>query len=126
MIEGLTSEGTMSMSMTTQEMFDVAVAGLASQGFERSGQETGSGFTCKYSDDKGRHCAYYYVDPRTDLVEGQICENQEGFDEKPYHFRAFSRALQDAHDEGETPDMMRSKLRSLAADYSLTLPKALQ
>ena len=65
MIEGLTSEGTRPMTMQEvfQAAFDRAVAGLASQGFERS--MNADGLLCRYSGVGGRHCAYYYVKPHS-------------------------------------------------------------
>ena len=46
--------------MTNQEMFDLAVRGLASQDWHQCRDNDGS---CTYTDDWDRHCAFGWVDP---------------------------------------------------------------
>lgn len=111
--------------MTNQEMFDKAVAGLASQGFAQCA--TGDG-TCVYDDGTGRRCAWGWVDPATKGHDGIV---------RDLHLKGigiaaslseeqltFASDLQGAHDGIGTRGMIR-RLRNLAETYSLIIPAVL-
>lgn len=114
--------------MDRQEMFDRAVKGLASQGWERS---LGAGGKCSYRGVDGRRCAVGW------LLDD---EDVDGFAQVPYgglpsHVRSklggdthycFVGHLQNAHDYGKTPIDMRCNLRNLAEWYGLALPAELE
>lgn len=116
----------MTQPLTIQEMFNRAVIGLASQGFTRC-LRTPEGPGCMYSDDKGKHCAWGWVD--TDIPS-----NKEG---TVYTLQAqklgvaaqlnddtvrFAIALQNAHDRHDTPAKMKLALASVASSYNLSIP----
>jgi hypothetical protein len=64
--------------ITKQEMFNRAVLGLASQGWKQCiVLGTTTAWTCSYSDDKGKRCAWGWVDPTIDFFEGDVRKLRE-------------------------------------------------
>lgn len=114
--------------MTRQEIFEKAVRGLASQGFEKCIDASGA---CVYHDRRtGHHCAWGWVDPSLDEhVYGNIHSlrahdrgliMQVQLDDLP-----FVGDLQDAHDGAENPAVMRGRLENMAIRYALVWPEGL-
>lgn len=115
--------------MTIQEMFDKVYIGLASQGFEQCKYNKHKTFySCAYSDDNGKHCAWGWVDLSLsashagnvqDLKNESIgiaaTLNEEQLD--------FALKLQNAHDGGDQPCVMKNNLVYLALKYNLEIPK---
>lgn len=109
--------------LTMQEMFNRAVIGLRSQGFEKCGDDSG----CMYSDGEGKRCAWGWVDTSLgqDVVGGVDCLRSGGVglastlsaDEM-----TFARALQDAHDTSRDC-FMEEDLRGLGSRFGLTFPE---
>lgn len=109
-----------------QEAFDRAVAGLAGQDFRRSMKELPNGLTsCRYFGDEGRHCAYYFVNPEAEFVEGFAASDQPHNREKSMGIRLFYDRLQSVHDFNKTPEMMKAGLLALARNYGLEIPEVL-
>ncbi len=110
-----------------QAMFDKSVKGLASQGFERSLHS--DGVTCMYNGPDGtKHCAWGWVDTLPDDAEGSSVDELEvGLAVKlgPKQ-KQFARMLQRAHDGAGTPERMQKRLRDVAENYGLRLPKVLK
>lgn len=116
--------------LTIQEMFDRAVIGLRSQGFERCADVYGQ---CCYADGKGRHCAWGWVD--TELTNeiggiGTLSNFGKGLAKDLTHEEvAFVGALQCAHD-GSSPLLretgMEPRLRALAEQYGLDYPESVR
>lgn len=118
--------------LTRQEIFDRAARGLRSQGFTRSGEVRDDdiwrgSFGCMYTDPVGNHCAagWVIVDvkvPPTHLSDAfddlwnalPAVQDRIGKDDVN-----FVCALQIAHDEGVTPELMVSKLRGVAKHYGV-------
>lgn len=117
--------------MTKQEAFDRAVAGLASQGFQRA---TSAGGSCLYMAG-ARRCALGWLMPKNLLkrldrlneLGTPACQIYAKFgqDVPGYTIKDFVAALQLAHDEGITPHTMRHKLINLANLYNLVVPTVL-
>lgn len=127
------------MYHTRQEVFDAAVKGLASQGFERSMSKHIDTLTevCAYRGEGGLKCSIGHLipdeayDPSIEgfgislLVEkssGQFSREVDymfDFGEFDSHFLG---RLQSAHDIGETPAKMVERLRMLAIDEGLMYP----
>lgn len=111
--------------LTIQEMFDRAVRGLASQGWERS-QVGGS---CLYTDEHGRHCAWGWVDPLippafNTCSVGELRDNEVGLAARLLgHTMDFARTLQYAHDGSHTPEQMLGAFVCLTERYALTWPE---
>ena len=115
---------------TIQEMFDRAVIGLRSQGFERCADVYGQ---CCYADGKGRHCAWGWVD--TELTSeiggiGTLSNAGTGLAKDLTHEEvAFVSKLQCAHD-GSSPLLretgMEPRLRALADQYGLDYPETVR
>jgi hypothetical protein len=108
--------------MTNQEAFNIAYIGLAKQGFERS-IEAGH---CQFRTRSGKKCAIGFLIPDEKYQStwdecgqlGRAIEDCElGID------HAFAGFLQDAHDIGKTPGLMRRELERFAEKYSLTIPE---
>ena len=104
--------------MTKQELFDVIVRGLDSQGWVRCGDANGD---CIYSDGNGNHCAIGWLAPE---CPKEYCKTLSFFLSE---FRPdlstqaidFFVDAQYYHDSAKTPDEMRSNFKRLAADYDL-------
>ncbi len=112
--------------MTRQEMFDKAVRGLRSQGFERCYSEEHR--MCVYDDGKGRHCAWGWIDEATwahpdagDLVtlsdEGIGLAPRLGIEDY-----SWAKRLQVIHDTSKC-DNMEQRLRFFAEQSNLTFPE---
>lgn len=131
------------LNMTNQEMFDKAVAGLASQGFKRctrfnkedSLTHTPSswphvGNPCMYQQGD-RHCAWGWVDTSlTDEPGGVRALHERGVGlakELSMCQLNFASDLQNAHDSSveHTRLSMQENLRHLAENHGLTLPAVL-
>lgn len=124
--------------LTKQEMFDRAVRGLASQGFEQCTFLPGSnGYmnsSCAYSytRDDGfiMHCAWGWVDPEgtVSLLAGvrtlrvNKCGLAAHLSEEDTDPQGFAARLQRAHDRSFGRDDMVNKLSSVACDFQLTWP----
>jgi hypothetical protein len=112
-------------------MFDKSVAGLASQGFERSSDE----IACLYRSG-ARRCAYGWILPDNILDrlerDGSLsCAVPSLFKiyadaELPgYDDGEFIADLQRTHDNAYFAGHMKSNLRELAARYNLAVPSVL-
>ena len=107
------------MRLTKQEMFNRAYVGLRSQDFEackRIGR-------CAYSDGKGNHCAWGWVDTSLDDEAGPVNKVPglaKGLGEKQMEF---ALELQAAHDNAEDPPDMKRRLHNLAKHYDLKIPR---
>lgn len=118
--------------MTKQEIFDKVVAGLASQGFERS-VDAESPHRCMYRGAEGRRCAAGWLIPdeqyragleKLPVVSAAVCGVLVGLVGEENIL--FVQALQDVHDNGRTPLSMQDNLRNVAGRYSLELPEVLR
>lgn len=124
--------------MDRQEVFDTAVRGLASQGFQRSMLELEG--RCAYRGEDGRRCALGWC------MTGAEALTWEGASAYGLPFsiidrlggnRSFLSDLQYAHDRGAgpgessqrgalvTPEAMRRALRLVGERYGLTIPEEL-
>lgn len=115
-------------------MFNKAVEGLASQGWQKSveGGIVSLGATCVYNGPNGIHCAWGWVDPNIpreyesaaveelhDTGVGLAARlDDEGLD--------FAVKLQKCHDDSFSPSGMRTRLRDLADEYNLVIPDVLR
>lgn len=131
------------MKLTKQEMFDRAVNGLASQGFEKCCTTRQYQYHLKGSGEPGEpakqvcvykkgnmHCAWGWVDPEVD--EDRFCTVQDlrkagiglaaDMDESDL---SFAMRLQQAHDMPPSPSSMKKCLQELGDSYGLTLPVVL-
>lgn len=114
----------MTEPLTKQEMFNRAVRGLASQGYQRCMDDKG----CVYTNAAGQHCAWGWVDQ--DLPAG-IFAAISGLRNDGIGVAAslncgdlhFAEALQEAHDYSDEPDKMRRKLHQVGDKYGLTWPE---
>lgn len=113
--------------MNIQEMFNKAVIGLRSQGFQRC--STYGGMGCAYSNEDGtQHCAWGWVDPSLgpeveSYIDGLAARHigvASGLNRSELDF---ARKLQMAHDVGKTPDSMQQNLRNVALAWSLQFPE---
>lgn len=110
-----------------QEAFNKAVAGLAGQKFLQSKKDFGNGtYSCMYNGEDGRHCAYYFVNPDAEFVEGARASGQPHNAGKSWSLCGFYDQLQCVHDKGDTPSMMMTGLRTLAREYDLEIPEVLR
>ena len=105
---------------TYQDLFDAAVRGLASQGWERSMDENDD--VCAYRGECGRKCAIGWLIDKDDYrpeIEGYdaskifACTNQK---------MQFLQAMQNAHDGHAKPQLMLSEFMGLSEDYKLEWP----
>jgi len=118
--------------MTKQEMFDMAVRGLASQNWEPC---TLHG-SCMYSDNNGRHCAWGWVDPSISSgTIGPVLDLRDDGIGLAAQVNVgdlrFINDLQVAHDgsvgkDGLDRDRMRLAFKELAAEYELTWPEGVE
>ena len=119
--------------MTRQEMFDKAVRGLRSQGFERcvaADDNMPEGVTerCVYADGNGRHCAWGWID--TEIAPG-MRGSIYGFQLDSIGVAAgldaddldWAERLQGVHDNAGSPTNMEQALREFAALWFLTFPE---
>jgi hypothetical protein len=112
---------------TRQEIFDLAYRGLAAQGFRRSHDGTG----CLYRGPHGLRCAIGHCIPddewehrnleRVNNEEiGGIVSFSAGIADEDLDF---AQGLQEAHDDGIHPSVMRHKLEAFAHQHGLTVPE---
>lgn len=112
--------------MTEQETFDKIVAGLASQGFERSTNP--SGLRCFYRGPGGRKCAAGWL--ILDEAYKPICEGHSVYDACELlgiqiENIDFVRMCQRFHDTALNADDLKQSLRRIASNANLTLPESL-
>lgn len=117
--------------MTNQEMFQKAVRGLASQGWEQSViKEKGENeyvqfLRCAYSDGEGRHCAWGWID--TDLKAEDsssiygLWQNKIGVAGKLDNI-TFAEELQRTHDRNTNPDEMKRDFIRMSKDVGYIWP----
>lgn len=130
--------------MTNQEAFNIAVAGLAAQGFKRS--MTARGDMCAYRGAgacDGMKCALGHLIPNelySFKLEGRAVYEFGNHDDINHLLSVlgleakFVAALQRAHDNGhasvggkavDAPETMKAMLRRVADQYSLDKPSVL-
>ena len=119
---------------TNQELFDIAVKGLASQGFTQSfdpDRKAGLG-ECVYRGEGGRKCAIGWAIPDDkygNYMEGNRAEAFRAagvdFAGKPYGQFSFAVKLQLAHDLSESPEGMRYRLLKFGKENGLVIPEVL-
>lgn len=111
--------------LTKQEMFDRAVRGLASQGWERAVDEEGR---CQYQDATGKRCAWGWVDRSLDETTpfGSVLSLRRSkiglaaeLDDEHEDFAGF---LQTAHDIDRPVSRRITAFVDLAEKYNLTWP----
>lgn len=123
-----------------QELFNRAVAGIASQNWAQSVLAVGED-TCAYNGPNGAHCAVGWLlnergreqvreadgdsfDSVRDILQAEWIDGVEYSDD----MENFLAAMQSAHD-GVWPDYsghpMKDRLRIFADNYDLTLPEEL-
>ena len=111
--------------MTKQEMFNRAVRGLRSQGWEQAySNERGS---CVYETEDGKRCAYGWIDPslgRETIGSVQtLCYRKIGLAAELDRIAIlFAEELQMAHDTSKNSEHMRTKFVMLAEIHGLTWP----
>jgi hypothetical protein len=109
--------------LSKQEMFDMAVRGLASQDWQRCWHDSCG---CVYSF-KGKHCAWGWVDTSIQVYSygtvEQLRRNKIGVaaDLDDEHL-IFALQLQSAHDKAEIPEEMINNLQALADKCQLIWP----
>lgn len=118
--------------ITKQEMFNRAVRGLRSQGFERCMSNPGPDLDPEpvYNDGNGRHCAWGWVDrsigPEAKnnafFVEDLALEGVGIAKSLTTDLLAFGRNLQWCHDDSPTPAVMERRLRRLGEREGLKWP----
>lgn len=116
-----------------QEIFNTAVAGLHSQGFERSVNSTGQ---CLYRTDDGKRCAVGWCIPDDKYSVDFECKNvcaamisKDVFDltiTDNFEEIWFLECLQKCHDSGITPNRMVRKLSEFAKVNGLEQPTSLR
>lgn len=114
------------MRLTKQEMFNRAVVGLRSQGFERCVNAYSEPLYC---DSSGKHCAVGWID--TDLradqstwfVDDLAIETKGVLSHMTIDELEFARQLQWCHDEATTPAIMERRLKRLGERLKLTWPQ---
>lgn len=126
------------MRITTQQQFRRAILraawrGLKYQGFERAMNGEG----CMWTDRKGRHCAVGWLIPthkykgnaRTGTTETALRSKLLAAPLQNYadlHFDSVADDLlkiQVIHDCSNMPTLMRERLKELARDWNVPLPK---
>jgi hypothetical protein len=111
------------ISHTKQEWFDLAVRGLAGQGWKRS-----AGMKCLYGKPGGLRCAVGHGLGDVVIREGRMVSNlvADGTvgvsDAGRSTGSVFLGDMQHAHDGGHSPSFMRERFLALAEQYSLTWP----
>lgn len=112
--------------ITKQEMFNLAVTGLRSQGFERC-QVNGDPV---YGDAQGRHCAWGWIDPKASekpefsryFINGLMADGVGLAASLDLTGMAFATQLQWCHDDSRTPTTMERRLRQLGVRENLEWP----
>ncbi len=112
--------------ISKQEMFNRAVRGLRSQGFERC-QVNGESV---YGDDKGCHCAWGWVDPKASekpeyaryFINGLMADGIGLAASLDLNGVTFATHLQWCHDDSKTPATMERRLKQLGDREGLVWP----
>lgn len=120
--------------MSIQDMFNTAVAGLASQEFERSVTENkinASPSSCLYRGPNGLKCAIGHCLKDSEIVyDGDKQEYASATNLNAAAKYTVShnsvRELQMAHDRSRKPADMRQALIEYAVNYNLVLPDVLK
>ncbi len=107
-------------------MFDRAVVGLRSQGFQRC-QVNGESV---YGDGCGKHCAWGWVDPSTAsdpkfaryYVNGLMADGVGVAGTLDLDGVNFAKQLQWCHDDSATPSTMERRLKQLGVREGLVWP----
>lgn len=122
------------ISHTRQEWFELAVRGLAGQGWERSISEGGD--ACLYRGADGKRCAIGFgipdaaFDPAWDrrgngayvLQRDQHISATDAPVDRSGCEQSFLSLLQQQHDKQPTPGLMRSAFLAFAQTHNLTWP----
>ncbi len=124
--------------MTRQEMFDTAVRGLRSQGFERCARDVPTEMPdgtigmlpmCVYDDGAGRHCAWGWIDSgilpgQSPSIWGRATVDQSGpAAQLSKSDINWAERLQAVHDNAGDPANMELALREFAATEHLVFPE---
>ncbi len=114
--------------ITKQEMFNRAVRGLRSQGFQRCGVNHPTGFESLYADGEKR-CAWGHVDPSltransTFYVESLAADKIGIAPSLDVDSLEFAKQLQWCHDDSQLPGLMERRLRRLGEREKLSWPE---
>ncbi len=127
------------MTLTNQAVLDMAVKGLAAQGWKPSSHPIAG---CSYRGEEGRKCAIGHCIPDSmytrdmDMDDSSIGRVLAKFPKIRALFatcnKAFLADLQVAHDgdgdgdarfKGPSPEEMRERVSDVAAKYFLTMPE---
>ena len=119
------------MTMTIQEIFDAAIAGLASQNFERCFDD-GCRYTIAREDGIVIHCAWGWVDQSLPSAEVRdltsLCRDRVGIaGTLGVEEMRFAARLQSTHDAPEElmANPMKDRLLWLGREYNLVIPSVL-
>lgn len=117
--------------LTIQEMFNRAYIGLRSQNWEQcigpnknhTGDMRFQSQACVYSDGKGKHCAWGWVDPELENYGVSVTNLSVGVAAflTPEQ-RVFAEGLQDAHDSATSAEDMQQRMTDVAKNYDLEIP----
>lgn len=127
----------MAIYESLQAVFNDAYSGLRAQGFKRS-MHGEFGDMCRYRGAYGRKCAIGFCIPDklyNEYMEGStptapnscssiVFGEVFGFEPENMIDRVELGCLQDAHDNGDTPEKMEKLLREFAESFDLTVPVA--
>lgn len=122
------------MTMSLQEIYDRAVAGLAGQGFEPSVSK--NGHLCRYRGEDGRKCAAGHVIDDDEYIQemegtnimGLVSSNNPADSER----MALLNSLQNAHDVPagggyeDVPREIKRRLASVGQRWALVIPEVLK
>lgn len=119
--------------MDKQEIFNIVVRGLRSQGWRRSTNEKyidcGNGSGCVYRSPEGLKCAFGHLISNKDYdskMEGMsamvLISNYNKF-EKYLPYINFISDLQKQHDRHSSPEEMEEVFKLLAKNNNLTWPE---
>jgi|SRR6185369_6047086 len=121
-----------------QEAFNRAVAGLAKQDFAQARIESDQrdGTACAYQTPDGKRCAYGHLmsDEFLEILRANGRLSAASSDILAEYSRApgrglgteFIARLQEAHDYGATPTLMKTSLKDFANKYGLEIPEVLK
>lgn len=122
----------MGKQLKAQDLFNVAVAGLAKQGFKQARDRYGN---LTYVAPDGCRCAFGHI-----LPNKPVRTFYQSFAVSPYYYGLptflkidmqdrsgrFLSQLEAAHNDGETPAEMKLALRNVAKNFKLKTPKELR
>ncbi len=109
-----------------QEWFNIAYEGLSSQNWVKCMATDG---WCRYSNEKGQHCAWGWVDKDTWHLMGSVGALANSPKATPLlksmteEEIKFAMDLQAAHDMSTSSASMEDNMRRLAILHNLTVPK---